>query len=156
MLNKKLEFFILNANFLTNFMELSASWEAASCATTEELPSILRDWRFTTVFTTVLHWSLSWARSIQSILFSHKLIDMIMHAMFCTYYMLNSLLFHMLVFYLNINYHEQLVVPFYSKCACVYSLHGLFHWLYINCTYIYNDLNNPNGLLHITIQDWRE
>jgi hypothetical protein len=47
-------------------MELSPSWEAANCAATQELPSIL--WNpFITMFTRVVHWSLSWARSIQSI-----------------------------------------------------------------------------------------
>jgi hypothetical protein len=47
---------------------LSPSWEAANCAATQELPSILKETqRFITVFTIALHWSLSWARSIQSI-----------------------------------------------------------------------------------------
>jgi hypothetical protein len=53
-------------NELPNFMELSPSWEAASCAT-QTLPNSLRTRRFITVFTIPIHWSLSWARSIQSI-----------------------------------------------------------------------------------------
>jgi hypothetical protein len=39
------------------FMELSRSWEAASCAATQELTNILR--MFITVFTRDFHWSLS-------------------------------------------------------------------------------------------------
>jgi hypothetical protein len=50
-----------------SLMELSPSWEAANCAATQELPSIYQTRRFITVFTRALHWSLSWARSIQSI-----------------------------------------------------------------------------------------
>jgi hypothetical protein len=46
--------------------ELSLSWEAANCAATQELPSILWKPRFITVFTRALQWSLSWARSTQS------------------------------------------------------------------------------------------
>jgi hypothetical protein len=38
-----------------SLIELSLSWEAASCVATQELPSIL----FITVFTRVLHCSLS-------------------------------------------------------------------------------------------------
>jgi hypothetical protein len=56
-------------NFETNFMELSPSWEAANCAATQEIPSILWNPKVHYVFTRVLHWSLSWARSIQSISF---------------------------------------------------------------------------------------
>jgi hypothetical protein len=48
---------------MTNFMEFIPSWDTASCAAIQELPSIL--WFFT-VFTRILHWSLSWARWIQS------------------------------------------------------------------------------------------
>jgi hypothetical protein len=47
--------------------ELSPSWEAAHCTATQELPCILWTRRFIIVFTRALHWSLSWARSIQSI-----------------------------------------------------------------------------------------
>jgi hypothetical protein len=47
-------------------MELSPSWGAANCAALQELPSILWNPRFNTVFTRALHWSLSWAISIQS------------------------------------------------------------------------------------------
>jgi hypothetical protein len=48
-------------------MELGPSWEAASCATTQELPKIFGNRRYITMFTRVLPWSLYWARSIQSI-----------------------------------------------------------------------------------------
>jgi hypothetical protein len=50
-----------------SLMELSPSWEAANCAATQELPAFYGTWRFITVFTRPHHWSLSWARSIQSI-----------------------------------------------------------------------------------------
>jgi hypothetical protein len=49
---------------LTNFMELSPSWEAASHSATRELYGTQR---FITVFTRVLHLSISRARWIQSI-----------------------------------------------------------------------------------------
>jgi hypothetical protein len=48
-------------------MKLIPSWEAASCATTQELPNILWNPKFIIVFTRTLHWSLSLARWIQSI-----------------------------------------------------------------------------------------
>jgi hypothetical protein len=48
---------------VSDSMELSPSWEAASCVTTQEIPNIL----WNTVFTRAFHWSLSWTRSIQSI-----------------------------------------------------------------------------------------
>jgi hypothetical protein len=51
----------------TNFMELSPSWEAANCAATQELPSILWNPKFYYRFTRALHWYLSQARSIHSI-----------------------------------------------------------------------------------------
>jgi hypothetical protein len=51
----------------TDSMELKPSREAASCAATQEFPNILWNWRFITAFTRALHWSLSSARSIQSI-----------------------------------------------------------------------------------------
>jgi hypothetical protein len=47
-------------------MELSPSWEAACCAATQEFRNIFGTRRFITVFTRALHWSLPWARSIQS------------------------------------------------------------------------------------------
>jgi hypothetical protein len=47
-------------------MELSPSLQAANCAATQELPSVYGTQRFITVFTIALHWSLSWAISIQS------------------------------------------------------------------------------------------
>jgi hypothetical protein len=49
-------------------MELSPSWERASCAIIQGLSNILCNTRrFIAVFTKVLRWSLSSARSIQSI-----------------------------------------------------------------------------------------
>jgi hypothetical protein len=48
-------------------MELSPSGGATNSAGTQEFPSIYGTRRFITVFTRALHWSLSWARSIQSI-----------------------------------------------------------------------------------------
>jgi hypothetical protein len=48
-------------------MELRASWEAASCAATQELPNILWNPKLHHVFTRALHLFRSWARSIQSI-----------------------------------------------------------------------------------------
>jgi hypothetical protein len=48
---------------ITNFVELSASWDAANCAATQELPNILWNPR---VYNRVQK-SLSLARSIQSI-----------------------------------------------------------------------------------------
>jgi hypothetical protein len=50
-------------------MDLSPSWEAASCAATHKLSNILWNPKFITVFTRALHWSLSWAIPIQSIPF---------------------------------------------------------------------------------------
>jgi hypothetical protein len=44
---------------LTNIMELGPSYEAASCAATQEIPKIIRTRRFITVFTRALNWSLS-------------------------------------------------------------------------------------------------
>jgi hypothetical protein len=52
---------------LANFMELSPSWEAASCSATQELRNILRNQGFIAVFTRAIHLFLTWARSIQSI-----------------------------------------------------------------------------------------
>jgi hypothetical protein len=57
-------------NYLTYIhllMELSPSWEASNCAATQDVPKIYVTRRFITVFTRALHWSISWARSIQSI-----------------------------------------------------------------------------------------
>jgi hypothetical protein len=51
-----------------NYMELSPSWETASCSAVHEFSSILCGTRrFIIVFTRALHRFLSWARSIQSI-----------------------------------------------------------------------------------------
>jgi hypothetical protein len=48
---------------VTNLMELSPSWEVASCVDTRDFPNV---WWFTNDLTTALHWSLCWARLIQS------------------------------------------------------------------------------------------
>jgi hypothetical protein len=48
------------------FTELSPSWGAVNCAAPQEPPSIYGTRWFNTVFTRALHWSLSWAISIQS------------------------------------------------------------------------------------------
>jgi hypothetical protein len=55
--------------FTHSLVELSpsTSWEAASCAATQELPRILWNRRFITVFIRALHCSLSWTKSTQSI-----------------------------------------------------------------------------------------
>jgi hypothetical protein len=56
------------AHTLTHsLMKLCPSCEAANCAATQVLHSIIRNWKFITVFTRSLHWSLSCTRSIQSI-----------------------------------------------------------------------------------------
>jgi hypothetical protein len=47
-------------------MELSPSWEAVNCVL-RNFPAFYGTWRFITVFTKVLHWSLSWATSTQPI-----------------------------------------------------------------------------------------
>jgi hypothetical protein len=52
---------------LSSSMELNPSWEASSCATTQELPNFCGTRRFITAFTRAFYWSLSWARSIHSI-----------------------------------------------------------------------------------------
>jgi hypothetical protein len=48
-------------------MKLSPSWEAANCAATQEFPAFYGTQRFITMFIRVLHWSLSSARSMQSV-----------------------------------------------------------------------------------------
>jgi hypothetical protein len=50
-----------------SLMKLSPSSEAANCAATQELPSILWNLKVHFRFTRALHWSLSRARSIQSL-----------------------------------------------------------------------------------------
>jgi hypothetical protein len=54
-----------------SFMELSPSWEAANCAATKKFPAFYRTRSFIIVFTRAIHWSLSWARAIQSIASHH-------------------------------------------------------------------------------------
>jgi hypothetical protein len=51
-------------NNITNFMELSSSQEAASCAAALELPSILWNPKFIIMFTRAYYWSLSSASSV--------------------------------------------------------------------------------------------
>jgi hypothetical protein len=61
----------------TKCMELSTAWDANSCTTTHKLPSISWNpgWGVITTFTTALHLSLSWARSIL-ILSTHLHLDL--------------------------------------------------------------------------------
>jgi len=47
-------------------MEHSLFWEANSYSSRQEIPAFSGTRRFNTVFTRVRHWSLSWARCIQS------------------------------------------------------------------------------------------
>jgi hypothetical protein len=56
------------ASMLTNVMELSPSWEAASHELLKNFPAFYGTRRFINVFTRAFHWSLSWARPIQSVL----------------------------------------------------------------------------------------
>jgi hypothetical protein len=46
-----------------SLMQLSLSWEAVNCATTQEFPAFYGTQRFITVFTRALQWSRSWASS---------------------------------------------------------------------------------------------
>jgi hypothetical protein len=55
--------------------ELSPSSEAASCAATQHLSSILSYPNFQYVFATAFHWALSWTRLIESISFVLSLQD---------------------------------------------------------------------------------
>jgi hypothetical protein len=52
---------IAKPDVITNFMQLSPSWEDAKCE------AVYGTWKFITMFTRALHWSLSWTRSIQFI-----------------------------------------------------------------------------------------
>jgi hypothetical protein len=61
-----LEWWELIHSLTHSLMELSPSWEATNCAATQELPAFYGTQMFITVFTRALHWSLSWAISIQS------------------------------------------------------------------------------------------
>jgi hypothetical protein len=88
----------MNQPTLTHsFMELSPSREAANCAGTQKLPSILSNRRFITVFTRALHWSLSWARSIQSIL-SHLISLRSILILSTTYVLVSSMVSFLQVF----------------------------------------------------------
>jgi hypothetical protein len=63
---KYLHFFQPEKYLLTFLLtELSPPWEAANYAAIQELPAFYRTRRFITVCTRALHWSPSWARSIQ-------------------------------------------------------------------------------------------
>jgi hypothetical protein len=53
--------------YMHNFTELSPSWEAPLVQLLNNFPTLYGPWRFITVFTRAIHWSLSWARRIQSI-----------------------------------------------------------------------------------------
>jgi hypothetical protein len=50
--------------FLTKFIQQSPCWEANSHSPSQEVPSLLWNLRFFTMFTKAHHWSLSWARRI--------------------------------------------------------------------------------------------
>jgi hypothetical protein len=52
---------------ITNSMELGLSWELPVTQPFEKFPTFYRTWRIITTFTRTLHWSLSWAISIQCI-----------------------------------------------------------------------------------------
>jgi hypothetical protein len=54
------------ANYQTNSMEQSPSWEANSHSASQEITRLSWTWRFRIVFTRSRHWSLSWARWIQA------------------------------------------------------------------------------------------
>jgi hypothetical protein len=58
--------FVLFSNHYYLLTYLLTSWEAANYAATQEIPSNYKEPECT-VFTRALHWSISWARSIQSI-----------------------------------------------------------------------------------------
>jgi hypothetical protein len=47
-------------------MKQSPSWEANQLAASKEIPGILRNPKFNTIFTIASHLSLFWASSIQS------------------------------------------------------------------------------------------
>jgi hypothetical protein len=58
---------LYNCLRITNSMELNPYWEAPIVQPLKNFPTFYGTRRFITVFTRALHWSLSWARSIQSI-----------------------------------------------------------------------------------------
>jgi hypothetical protein len=51
----------------TNSHQHSPFWEATNCSPTQEFSKSYGTRRFITMFTRARHWSLSWARSVQSI-----------------------------------------------------------------------------------------
>jgi hypothetical protein len=58
--------YLLTYSLTHSLTELIHSWGAANWAATQELPSIYGTRRYNNVLTRDLHWSLSWAVSIQS------------------------------------------------------------------------------------------
>jgi hypothetical protein len=54
--------------FTTNSMQQSPSWKTNSCLDCWEIPCLLQNQKFITVFSTAHHLCLSWTRRIQSIL----------------------------------------------------------------------------------------
>jgi hypothetical protein len=58
---------ILRIPFTYSLMELSPSWEAATVQVLKNFQAFYGTQRYITVFTRALYWSLSWARSIQSV-----------------------------------------------------------------------------------------
>ena len=63
----------VNNLLLTYHMEQSSSWEASQFSACQEIPPFYGTRRFITAFTSACHLSLSWARSIQSMILSHFL-----------------------------------------------------------------------------------
>jgi hypothetical protein len=57
-------------DWLTHSLK-SPSWEASSQSASQEIPNLLWNPRFTAVFKRTRHWSLSWARCIQSTISHH-------------------------------------------------------------------------------------
>jgi hypothetical protein len=113
----------------------------------KNFPTFYGTWRFITVFTRALHWSLSWARSIQSIP-PHSLvnknwtlsIDVIESRGMCTFMQLaNGILKRELSVWAVIKFacdrylqlYLQLFQPLTDKCRnpCVNWIMLLHHWI---------------------------